>query len=119
MSLATEHEYRIRPPSRVFATGSNFESVGFAYDPDDAVLNDISFHDRQGEVSPSSDPAEREKARWSTCCRASTMSLADDFLIDGRDVREFELESLRRSDRDRHSRCDSVQRYDPGQHRLR
>ena len=54
------------------------------------------------------------------CCSAATYDVTGgSVLIDGADVREVELDSLRRADRRRHRRPVPVLRHRPRQHRLR
>ena len=74
--------------------------------------------------------ARARRSRWSAarraarrpsrgCCRASTTSPAARSRIDGHDVRDLTLDSLRSQDRRRARRAVPVLGLDPRQHRLR
>ena len=64
-------------------------------------------------------PPARARRRWSSCSRGSTTSTQGAVLIDGADVREVDLASLRRAIARRRRRPVPVQRHRAREHRLR
>jgi ATP-binding cassette, subfamily B, bacterial MsbA len=80
-----------------FADRIDFESVGFAYNPAEPVLKDVSFTVGKGEVLAVVGPSGAGKSTLVNLIPRFHDVTEGRLLIDGRDVREFDLRSLRKS----------------------
>ena len=99
-----------------------FDNVGFAYATAagqpavQATSRSPCRAARPWRWSAARAPASRPSSIWWRGCSTST---AGRILIDGQDVRDVTLASLRRRDRHRQPGDDAVRRHDPRQHRAR
>ena len=80
-----------------FHQSIRFERVNFGYNGDEprGAARYRSSKSVPAKCWRSSAPAVRARARWCICCRASSTSPAARILIDGHDVRDVTLASLR------------------------
>ena len=83
-------------PLQAFSDRIEFDNVRFAYEPNDPVLNGISFTVRRGEVVAIVGSSGAGKSTLVNLLPRFYDVTAGHLLIDGTDVREFQLESLRR-----------------------
>jgi ATP-binding cassette subfamily B protein len=94
----TPEEYE--PPGAVALQGISgeiaFENVVFAYEGSRAVLDDISFHVRPGEVAAFVGPSGAGKTTITALVPRFYDPQGGRVLVDGHDVRSVTLESLRR-----------------------
>jgi subfamily B ATP-binding cassette protein MsbA len=77
--------------------GVTFESVTFGYSPGEPVLRDISLHVDPGEVVALVGPSGAGKSTLVDLIPRFYDPQQGQVLIDGRDLRRFRLDSLRRS----------------------
>jgi subfamily B ATP-binding cassette protein MsbA len=80
-----------------FADRIDFEGVGFAYHPREPVLKDVSLTVGKGEVLAVVGPSGAGKSTLVNLIPRFHDVTEGRLLIDGRDVREFDLRSLRKS----------------------
>ncbi len=73
-----------------------FRNVRFSYDGSREVINDISFEIRKGETVALVGPSGGGKSTLSELVPRFYDALAGDILIDGRSIRDYKQESLRR-----------------------
>ena len=79
-----------------FREAVRFEGVGFEYAAGHAGAAATStWRSARARWSRSWGPAGRGRARWRTCCRASTIPRAGRITLDGRDLRTLKLADLR------------------------
>jgi ABC-type multidrug transport system fused ATPase/permease subunit len=96
--LETEPEVTDRPDAQAFGDFSReirFEQVGFAYDPGRPILQDVTFTAGVGSITAIVGPTGSGKSTL----MALLLRLFDPdqgrILVDGRDLRDFTVESLR------------------------
>ena len=86
-------------PDAVPMTGLNreirFESVRFAYEPGRAVLDNVSFSTEPGTITAIIGPTGSGKSTLMTLLLRLYDTDAGTIAIDGRDIRDYEVESLR------------------------
>jgi subfamily B ATP-binding cassette protein MsbA len=75
----------------------DFEGVGFAYNPSEPVLKDITFTVGKGEVLAVVGPSGAGKSTLVNLIPRFHDVTEGRLLIDGRDVREFDLRSIRKN----------------------
>ena len=73
-----------------------FEGVGFAYSEPDAVLHGIDLDIAPGETLALVGTTGAARPRWPRSCRGSYDVTSGRLTLDGHDVRDLTLESLRR-----------------------
>jgi ATP-binding cassette, subfamily B, bacterial MsbA len=95
LSLETELDGG-RKPFQVFSDRIEFDDVRFAYNPAEPVLNGISFTVRCGEVVAIVGASGAGKSTLVNLLPRFYDVTAGRLLIDGTDVRDFQLQSLRR-----------------------
>jgi len=95
MSLGKEQETG-HAALEEFKDRIDFENVGFMYQPSEPVLQDVSFTTGKGEVLAIVGPSGAGKSTLVNLLPRFHDVTAGRILIDGRDVREFDLHSLRR-----------------------
>jgi subfamily B ATP-binding cassette protein MsbA len=95
LSLETETDGGLRP-FQVFSDRIEFDDVRFAYNPAEPVLNGISFTVRRGEVVAIVGASGAGKSTLVNLLPRFYDITAGRLLIDGTDVRDFQLQSLRR-----------------------
>lgn len=97
--LDTEPDIRDRPGAYAVSKAAGdirFEDVGFSYKPGEPVLEDVSFHVRPGETLALVGPTGVGKTTIASLIPRFYDPTAGRVLLDGRDLRELQLESLRR-----------------------
>ena len=72
-----------------------YESVGFQYSPDRVVLKSISLHARPGQMTALVGPTGAGKSTLVNLLPAFYQATSGRVLIDGTDIRELPLETLR------------------------
>jgi ATP-binding cassette subfamily B protein len=94
----TPEEYD--PPGSIELPGVNgdirFDNVVFSYDGSRTILNDISFHVRPGEVAAFVGPSGAGKTTITALVPRFYDPQGGSVLVDGHDVRNVKLDSLRR-----------------------
>ncbi len=94
----TPEEYD--PPGSIELPGVNgdirFDNVIFSYDGSRTILNDISFHVRPGEVAAFVGPSGAGKTTITALVPRFYDPQGGSVLVDGHDVRNVKLDSLRR-----------------------
>ena len=96
--LETEHEVRDRPnavPLREAKGDVRFENVTFGYEPDRPVLRNVSLHARPGETVAIVGATGAGKSTLVSLIPRFFDPWEGGILIDGRDVRDIQLKSLR------------------------
>ena len=85
-----------RAPFETLKERIDFENVGFAYNPAEPVLTEVSLTLGKGEVLAVVGPSGAGKSTLVNLVPRFHDVTAGRISIDGRDVREFDLQSLRR-----------------------
>jgi subfamily B ATP-binding cassette protein MsbA len=80
-----------------FADRIDFDDVGFAYNPSEPVLKDITFTVGKGEVLAVVGPSGSGKSTLVNLIPRFHDVTSGNLRIDGRDIRDFDLLSLRKS----------------------
>ena len=84
-------------PGRV-AGRVKFDGVVFGYEKGSPVLRGLNLEVKPGELTViTGDSGSGKTSRWRTCCCAFTMSMTAAISIDGADIRDLTLSSLRRN----------------------
>ena len=74
-----------------------FNNVSFSYDPERQILNDISFHADSGKTLAFVGPSGSGKSTITNLIPRLYDVISGEVLIDGMDVRDIDLQSLRSS----------------------
>ncbi len=96
--LDIEPDVKDRPdavPMERFEREIRFDNVRFAYEPDRPVLDDVSFTAGPGTITAIVGPTGSGKSTLMTLLLRLYDTQAGSITIDGRDIRDYQVESLR------------------------